>query len=87
MVDRGTGSQVSLDLSSRFKPTYRGRQDLYSHCLLRHNVVFINTDEVPCEESRVGDLVQNVGEATLAQQVRNLMSFSFRVCAYYNYRG
>ncbi|CDZ96213.1 DNA replication helicase [Phaffia rhodozyma] len=32
-------------------------------------VVFIDTDNIPCRESRIGDLVQNTGEATLVQRV------------------
>jgi hypothetical protein len=32
--------------------------------------LFLNTDNVSCPESRIGDLVQNIGEAHLVRQVR-----------------
>jgi len=32
-------------------------------------VVFLDTDDVPAKESRVGDLVQNETEAIIIQQV------------------
>jgi len=36
-------------------------------------VVFVDTDEVPAEESRVGDLVQNEIEASLVQHLVKAM--------------
>ncbi len=31
--------------------------------------IFVDTDRLPARDSRVGDLVQNIGEATLIHQV------------------
>jgi DNA replication ATP-dependent helicase Dna2 len=39
----------------------------------RRRVVFVDTDQVPAKESRVGDLVQNETEASLVQQLVKAM--------------
>jgi len=39
----------------------------------RRRVVFVDTDEVPAKESRLGDLVQNEIEASLVQQLVRAM--------------
>ena len=38
--------------------------------------VFVDTDAIPAEESRVGDLVQNVTEANLVQQLTECLLHS-----------
>jgi DNA replication ATP-dependent helicase Dna2 len=41
----------------------------FTHIPPRRRVVFVDTDQVPAKESRVGDLVQNEIEASLVQQL------------------
>lgn len=38
--------------------------------VVSRKALFLNTDNVSCPESRIGDLVQNIGEAHLVRQVR-----------------
>ncbi|KAL0566308.1 DNA replication endonuclease-helicase Dna2 [Marasmius crinis-equi] len=52
-------------ISPRFYDELAADNDIVSSC----KAVFVDTDLVPCRDSRVGDLVQNEGEATIVYQI------------------
>ncbi len=41
----------------------------------RNNVIFLDTDKLKATESKAGNKVQNIMEATLVYQVRNEVKF------------